>query len=437
MGTSRRQVTRARASARAGGRTRLRVGFERRGIALLIVGGILLIAAYAVPRSELLYAGGLLVGLPLLAVIFVRFRRHRLAVARRFSPSVAEAGGQVAVKVEVRNLGPQRTGEASWRDEWPWFPFGTSPSRLKPLTRNRGMLGASSATMVDYVLDPPRRGVFEIGPLIVEIADPFQLARGEITVGARQKLVVTPRVAALPFTGSSVAADDGSARALQRRNVGGGDDLMTREYRDGDPLRRVHWKATARHGELMVRLEEQRSHARARILLDTRRAGYRDTGPATHDQPESESFEWALAFTASLAVHLQHTGFSVDVVETGFRQLASPEHHEIFLESFAAIELVDGAPLRRLFAGLPDQGRSFGSVFAVVADAESHTVDRLVSQRRQFDSALAFVVNPHNEVVIGPLRDAGWACVAVRSTDDLAAVWLAAAEIREASRAGR
>lgn len=424
-----------RTRARVSTRKPLRSVLDRRGRALLIFGIVLVIAAYAIPRSELLYAGGLLIGLPLLALAFVRFRRHRMAVARRFSPVVAEAGGQVSVQVEVRNLSAQRTGEAKWRDEWPWFPFGTVAARLKPLARNRGKLGVSSALNVDYVLDPPRRGVFEIGPLVVEIADPFQLARGEIVVGGLQKLVVTPRVAALPFAGASIAADDGSARALQRRNSGGGDDLMTREYREGDPLRRVHWKATARHGELMVRLEEQRSHAQARILLDTRRAGYRDAGPTTEEQPESDSFEWAVAFTASLAFHLQQAGFSVDVVETGYRQLTSPEHQDEFLESLAAVELVDGAQLPRLLAGLPEPGRSLGSVFAVVADAETHTIERLAAQRAQFDSALAFVVNPHSELVIGPLRDAGWTCVAVRPTDDLASVWLAAAEIREANRA--
>jgi uncharacterized protein (DUF58 family) len=432
---SRRRKPVRRRPARAGGRTGRRVVLGRRGRALLIVGVVLLFSAYPLSRVELLYAGSLLVGMPLVALIFVRLRTQRMGVARRFSPAVAEAGRSVAVTVEVRNLGASRTGEGTWRDEWPWSPFATGTSRLPPLTRHRGALGRSSATVVDYLLDPPRRGVFEIGPLVVESADPFHLARGEVVVGGRQKLVVTPRVVALPLTGQSIAADEGSARALQRRNTGGEDELMTREYRYGDPLRRVHWRASAHHGELMVRQEEQRSHAQARILLDTRRAGYRDAGTPTDEEPESDSFEWAVAFSASLALHLQRIGFTVEVIETGYRQLTSPEHAEEFLESLAALELVDGGGQRSLLSLLPDPGRALGSVFAVVADAEANTVERLAAQRAQFDIALAFVVNPHNEFVIGPLHDAGWTCIAVRPTDDLAAVWLAAAEIREASRA--
>lgn len=391
-----------------------------------------------------MYLGSLLAGLPLVALAFVRFRKQRMAVARRFAPSVAEAGRAVSVTVEIRNLAAARTGEASWRDAWPWAPYGTDRARLRSLARSGGVAGTSSgvagkgsgllvnAVLMNYVLAPPRRGVFEIGPLVVDFGDPFGLASGELVVGDLQKLVVTPALAILPTTGQSIAADEGSARALQRRASGGEDELMTREYRYGDPLRRVHWRASAHHGELMVREEEQRSHAQARILLDTRRAGYRDAGVATPEEPESEAFEWALAFSASLAVHLQRVGFTVQLIETGYRQLATSEHLDEFLESLAAIELVGGAAQPGLASLLPDPGRSLGSVFAVVADAEPHTVDRLVTQRVQFDLAIAFVVNPRNDLVLGPLHDAGWVCIAVRSTDDLSAVWLAAAEAREA-----
>lgn len=358
-----------------------------------------------------------------------------MGVNRRFTPVIAEVGRPVTVSVEVRNLASSRTGESTWRDEWPWAPFGTAAARLPSLERNRGALGASGTLTVEYVLEPPRRGVFDVGPLVVGVSDPFVLARGEIVIGGVQKLVVTPNVIVLPIAGQSIAADDGSARALQRRNTGGGDDLMTREYRHGDSLRRVHWKASARQGELMVRLEEQRSHARARIILDTRRSGYRDAALPSVDLPESDSFEWAVAFTAALAFHLQRIGFTVEVIETGYRQLTTPDHQEEFLESLAAVTLVDGQLEHRLLSMVSDQARSLGSVYAVVADAEPHTLERLVTQRAQFDSAFAFVVNPHSEFVIGPLRDAGWTCVAVRPTDDLAAVWLAAAALREANRA--
>lgn len=404
-----------------------------RGRVLLILGAVLLVAAYAVQRSELLYVGSLLMGLPLVALATLRFRDRRMEVSRRFAPSIAEAGRDVSVNVEVRNLGSTGKWESVWRDEWPWAPFSTEPTRLPPLSRWRGVSGRGTTT-VSYVLQPPRRGVFDIGPFVVEVSDPFLVARGETVAGSKQKLVVTPRVDSLPVTGLSITSEVGAARAQQRRSTGGGDDLMTREYRHGDPMRRVHWKATARHGELMVRLEEQRSHAHARIVVDTRRAGYKDVNVTGGDDPQSESFEWVVSFVASLSLHLQRLGFTVEVIETGYRQVEQPEHPELFLTSLASVELVGGPHLPKLFSQPSGAGRSLGSVFAVVANAEPKTVERLIAQRAQFETALAFVVNPLNDLTLDTLREAGWTCVAVRSTDDLAEVWRAAAEVREAYR---
>jgi len=52
-----------------------------------------------------------------------------------------------------------------------------------------------------------------------------------------------------------------------------------REHRHGDDLRKVHWRATARSGELMVRLEERPWRAQATLLLDTRTRAHLGTGP--------------------------------------------------------------------------------------------------------------------------------------------------------------
>ncbi len=418
--------------ARLKNRTSLRVSLEPRGRALLAAGVACILLAYMLPRSELLYAGTLLLSMPLIALVTVRFRRRRMSVSRRFIPAVASVGNTVTVMAEVCNLAGSSSGESAWRDSWPWPPLSTQRRRLAPLARHSGGLGRGGVTTVTYVMDPPRRGIFEIGPLVLDVGDPFRVCRGEVVVGGVQSLIVTPRVAELPATLPTVAADEGSARALQRLFSAGGDDIMTRGYRHGDPLRRVHWKASARHDELMVREEEQRSHAQARIVLDTRRAGYRDTGPAASDEPESDCFEWAVAFTASLALHLQHIGFTVEVQETGYRQLASPDQRDDFLTSLAAVTLVEGAA-QRMTPPIPAvRSSSRGSVFALLADAEPLTVERLVAERGQFGRALAFIINPHNDVVAGRLRDAGWTCMPVRPTDDMIAVWSAAAEAGEA-----
>ncbi|MBX3094353.1 MAG: DUF58 domain-containing protein [Cryobacterium sp.] len=402
-----------------------------RGWAMLASGTVLVIAAYAVGRTELLYLGVFLVAAPLLALAVVRFRRVQMGVSRRFVPHLASAGRQLEVSLDVRNRGTSRTASATWRDGLPWSPFTSRHGTLHPLAPYRNSRSTGTSTTVDYRVVPPRRGIVDIGPFIVDFADPFELASGEIVVGERHKLVVTPAVVTLPDAGQSIAADEGSARALQHRSSANEDELMTREYRAGDPLRRVHWKASARHGELMVRQEEQRSHAQARVLIDTRRGGYRDVQRASANEPESESFEWLVAFAGSLVFRLQQSGFTVELVETAARQLASAELHDELLESLATVELLDEPRHDDQLYLRPDPGRSLGSVFALLSDAEPHVVDRLAAQRVHFDLAVAFVVAGRREAVAEPLAEAGWLCVEVLPDDDPVDVWLTVARARE------
>src|SRR5690606_27216812 len=111
-------------------------------------------------------------------------------------------------------------------------------------------------------------------------------------------LVVVPDVVPLPLGGPALAEGDGAAQFAHRRALGAEDDLSTREYRPGDAMRRVHWRASARHGELMVRQEEQRSHPDVRLALDTLREGYPDAAPDPggpgRPAVASEAFEWTV-----------------------------------------------------------------------------------------------------------------------------------------------
>ncbi|MEP6480939.1 MAG: DUF58 domain-containing protein [Rhodoglobus sp.] len=255
------------------------VRLRLRGWLFLAASVILFFVAYTTGRQELLYIATLLGVLPIVAVIFVRVRRPRLAVTRAFSPQVIPAGSTASVSLVVRNLSSLRSVRATWRDELPWRQYETSVGDLPPLrARGSRFVGRGNSVALAYDLHPPRRGVFPVGPLGVEVADAFGLAECRFAVGSPQPITVTPEVIPLADTGMTVPAGDGESRLVQRRASGDEDDAMTREYRAGDAMRRVHWRATARKGELMVRQEEPRSFPEARILVDTRRDGYRDGG---------------------------------------------------------------------------------------------------------------------------------------------------------------
>ena len=443
-----RAAAKALATAAGGSRTSARgrriARLTRRGWVLLVSGVVVVPSSYWLGRRELLYLGSFLVLLPLLALAFVRLRRIRLSVQHSFSAAIVSAGHSTMVEVRVGNLSSSSTAEANWRDLWSWHPFATETARL-PALLPRGPRFASrgSSALMRYELIPPTRGVFDVGPILLDFSDPFALADGALVAGIGEPLTVTPALVSLADGIVSISADEGPTRMLQRRALGGEDDLMTREYRRGDALRRVHWRASARAGQLMVRQEEQRSHAEARILLDTRLSHYRDvTPPGDTSAPLSEAFEWAVTFTASLGIHLARTGFLTQVIETAPSQLASLEHPEEFLESLASV-ILSSQPAEELslLSGVQRPDRSQGSVFAILSDPDAATVERLGAQRHAFDVAVAFLVAPRQHALARALSAAGWVCVTVQIDESIDQAWRAlgamlSGRVRTTSRTG-
>ena len=422
------------------GRSTRAARLTRRGTALAVAGAAAILGAYLIERPELLYVGVLALLLPAIAVAFARFRHVSVRVSRGFSPGIVSVAQPTTVAVTVTNTVPLPTPELTWRDLRPWGTGSDAPRPLPSLTARRGRAIAPGNTVsLRYELVAPRRGEFGIGPLSVTLADPFGLATGEVTIGGNDWLVVTPKIKDLPDTGLAILASDG-ATMLLRRAIGGDDDLSTREYRTGDAMRRVHWRATARHGELMVRQEEPRSHAEARIILDTRRSGYSDRPLLRgRDQPESEAFELALSLAASIAVHLARGGYEVDILETGHPQLEPVMPLEPFFNTLAVIELSPDSgdfPADSAMRASMRPDRAQGSVFAIVSDADAPTIERLAAQRSGFDLAVVFVIDSGESRAFELLLEAGWTCVPVRRDETVEGAWRALAEIRGA-RYGR
>src|SRR3990170_6225608 len=176
MGRSRRP----RRPSRVARSTRL----TPRGMTLVAVGAIGIVGAYVIGRHELLYVGSLAALLPLLAMAFARFRRVNVEVTRSFVPGMVAVGSATTVDLLVSNTAPVPTPELTWRDGRPWASGGTRPRTMPPLRarRSRTVLPGNSVRL-GYELTAPRRGVFEIGPMSVVLADPFGLATGEVSVG--------------------------------------------------------------------------------------------------------------------------------------------------------------------------------------------------------------------------------------------------------------
>jgi hypothetical protein len=381
--------------------------------------------------------------LPVVGYLVVRLRPLRLTVSRTFSPPVVTAGTPTVIELSVRNVAGAASAAASWTDRIPWFPHHAGPGVLPPLPAG-GTATTTRNSRLGYSLRPSLRGVYDIGPLDVSYTDPFGLAVGRLAVGSSQSLYVVPLVVPLGLSVSLAVSGEGSARLIQHMATGNDDDLMTREYRIGDALRRVHWRASARHGELMVRQEEQRSYPEARLILDTRTDGY---GGIISSFEFNDSgftwFEWAITMIASVGVHLHRSGFLVQVLETGSRQIAplgdanqgSGQDVE-FLLSLAGVRLQEPTPVVGDGNDERAQG-ALGPVFAVVADPSTETLHWISAQRRPYETGVAFVIETGNHAVLEILEAAGWICVPVTDTADPARAWARVANLTAQTPAER
>jgi uncharacterized protein (DUF58 family) len=116
----------------------------------------------------------------------------------------------------------------------------------------------------------PERGLWAIGPVTATVSDPLGLTERSWSASSLGFFVVHPKVGALsvlPPLASAASPGDGGQRVQLQR----GDDLHgVREYQDGDDLRRVHWRATARWDRLMVRQDDEGRSCLVCVGLDLR-----------------------------------------------------------------------------------------------------------------------------------------------------------------------
>lgn len=414
-----RRMKRGGARARGADRPERSLSVTVRGAALLGAAIAALSAAYIAGLPELLILALFCAIPPVLGLLIVVRRKPRFRLVRFTSPAIVSAGAPGTARLHVANASRVRQGALQWSDDLPWSPGSTAWSEI-------GASDADAGFTLHYNFVAPRRGVWELGPLVVRVVDPFSLARGEFAVGGTHRVIVAPETLDFGQSLAELASNSGSARLFQHRALAGDHDIMTRDYRPGDAIRRVHWKASAHHGELMVREDEKRSHAEALILVDTRRGNWRDISRVVSpERPESERFEWTLSMVSSLRSYLIRNGLRVRVAETAVRQLADVDHADSFIESLARVRLsYQNGPALRL---TEPSAASTESVFTVLDAPDPDTVAALVEQRAGFGFALAFLLGPPRADLEQQLANAGWRVHRVGEGESVLDAWHSAA----------
>lgn len=436
--------------------------FTTRGWGLLASGVGSLLLAQIMGRRDLLALGILLLVLPLVSLAGVRILKPRFQVFREFNPSSVETSSTATVRLAVARTGAA-TGAVIMEEQLP-PRFGEPPAFRFPA---RAASGGTSR--YEYQLRSGKRGQFRIGPVTAEFCDPFGLSLHRHAIDDGDILTVTPAAVELPATGLAGARGNDGVTATRIRANPSDDDVMTREYRHGDPMRRVHWAATARHGELMVRQEESVTTPEATIIMDQRYSAFMSGsaavfGPAHEDAFElvsSENFEWVVTAAMSISAHLADRNYSLRFLDAaghpafrGSRSAPYPETEEFsglgglqsIAESLAAIQLTGP----RHVHGERGRNEATGVVDGAEAPFDDHLMDKLAAHRLRGPvlallgnmplsearalapaagygaNAFALVVadHPHHvQPVIEALKLGGWRAVAVSSRTDLPAAW--------------
>lgn len=395
-------------------------GLTVRGRAFLAAGVTAIVCAVVLDQAALSRVGVLVLLLPLLTAFVVGRNRYRLALVRTVTPQLVAAGQPARVSLALSNEGRAPNGVLLLEDHVPYV-LGTRP---RFVVEGIGMGWRRTAT---YQVRSDVRGRFEIGPMTVRVTDPFGLVELGRTFRTTVPLIVTPRTVALPqipLGGAWTGSGDNRPRAFA---VGSAEDVTVREYRRGDDLRRVHWRSSARVGELMVRREEQPWQSRATLFLDNRMGAHRGHGIAS-------SLEAAVSAAASIAVHLTHRGFAVRLVTASGEEPSSAWHLRAadlntgpLLEALAVVQ-----PVRqgRLDTGWLTEGAHGGLTVAVFGGLHQTDLPVLRRMQHQASSAIAIALDVDAWAGVAPgvgatklLGQQGWRAVPLGPRDRLDTVW--------------
>ncbi len=390
----------------------------------------LLTAALVFHLGLLAYAMYALLGMLLLSKWLSRTWVENLTAVRECNRVAVNVGEKVAVVITLRNRGLL---PVAWALVEVLLPHGAmifDPPSLSLLGSRLQLFSfrPHGQAMLFYQLQCNRRGYHQIGPLMVETGDLFGLDRRYRMLTLPHFLLVYPEIA--PLEGYELASRMplGEVRMSHRLFEDPTRIAGVRAYEAGDPLNRVHWRATARTGSLHSKVYEPSTVAGATLLLDFHQADYE----SRHEPFRSEL---AVTATASIAHAIYEMGQQIGLVTNGrdaadrirregwdgeihsrkaARKAAEmherserlepivvqtrrgPEQLLLILEALARVELTDGLSFTQLIAETACRLPRDATVIAVVPSLSAEIAAALGDLRRR-GMAVAAVLNLHDE----------------------------------------
>jgi uncharacterized protein (DUF58 family) len=339
---------------------------------LLVLGVSLLAAAFGTGAPFLFY----LVYLSLLVVggsyVLTRLGLADLEAGYAVGSLSGHVGDRLAVTYTVRNTS---------RIPKPWLEVHNPASLPGGLPGRAVSIGGRTerSWLVRTPLD--RRGHFRIEPMVIRTGDPFGLFESSAAVGSGVTVVVYPRVDPLPLWRLPASTVEGARSAPERSFHATPLATTVRPYAPGDSMNRIHWRSTARHGDIQVKEFELEQTADLWLVLDLDRTCQIGRG-------EDSTVEVAVRAAASIADRAlrenRAVGMTVNARHLGQVPADRGARQRLkIMQLLAAVDGDGGSPLVEALVGSVPRIRHGMTAVVITGSIDPVWVRPLASLRRK------------------------------------------------------
>jgi uncharacterized protein (DUF58 family) len=386
---------------------------------------LLLLAALLLESSLLAYATYVLLGVLLASRLLAWTWLDNITVVRQCDETVVEVGAKVDVAVTLHNRGPFPVPWVLVEDMLPQTALEGRRLSVKGKHLKIALIRAGQEVTMGYTIVCRQRGYFQIGPVILESGDVFGLHRRFAVKTTPHFLLVCPRM--VPLEGYELASRRPIGEVVLTHRLFEDPTRIAgvRPYEAGDPLSRVHWRATARTGQLHSKIYEPTTLSGATIVLDFHASNY----PTAREPQRSELAVTAVASLASAvfeigqqiglvtnardaADRIRREGWQIDprtrqsarlsgamddqserlepvVVETR----RGAEHLQRIRETLARVELTDGITFAGLIIEMAGRLPRDATVVAILGEVSVETATSLGTLRRAGFAITAILIS--------------------------------------------
>jgi uncharacterized protein (DUF58 family) len=354
-----------------------------RRLEVLIVTTILVVAAFSTGLLFLFYLLYLAIIVVGGSYVLVRLGLTDLEAGYAVSQLHGHVGDKLRVTYTLRN---------GSRIPKVWLEVH-NPSTLPGALPGRA-IALGGRTERSWLIRVPltRRGHFRIEPLHIRTGDPFGFFEAAATVGQGVSVVVYPRLEPIPGWRLPSALLEGSHASPERTMQTTPLATTVRPYAPGDSMNRIHWKTTARHGEIQVKEFDLEQTADAWIVLDLQRSIAAGRGDESTTEAAIRAAaaiaDKALAENRAVGMTINTNRMAVLPADRGGRQ------HQKVMQMLSAVDADGTGPLVETMVATVGRLRRGMTAVVITPSVDPSWVRPLASLRARGVSCVAVTLDP-------------------------------------------